>query len=556
MSINQHTFFLQSGGEHLACTALLPARIKGAVLMLMPFAEERKGALPFLLQSARALHAQDIASLIPDWRGSGDSSGTFESVNPEAYRTDFNSAFACLERLCGGAPVSVLGIRLSATFLLTVANPKIRHAVLVSPVTGDEFMRQLLQRRMVNDMVAYGRARESRTELTERFDRGESVDLDGYLFSAGWSRWAQTLTGKEPLCAPLPALIIPGGHTPATARALAESLEHAEIAELRFPPFWNTVGHVELDNLVDCITARIGKDAECSGAAPSEPRLHPAAELIEVAVESRDGAGAATIRCVLDTPEGAPGAGILFLHGWSGDRTGPHRIFVQMARRLTQAGFLSLRPDFRGRGLSDGAHAEGTIASMAQDAASALAELKRRLPDGAPLCVAAICSGCKVAITLAADHPEIARLLLLSAESMGSLRSAKTDANKTKTALRTYLKKLTRPETWKKIITGRVQTGMVTKALVRHESRTRDEAADEDRTLRAFRAFRNPVHFVFGGSDPDAPGSQAAYREYCEKHGIPHSLHLIPHASHSFYSVEWTQEVLQRSLEFLTQAGR
>ena len=619
MSNNQQSFYLKSGDEHIACTAVIPEKISGAVLMLLPFVEERKGSLPLLLQIARKLYRNNVASLIFDWRGSGDSSGEFENIDPADFNTDIKTALTWLKKNTGEVPITALGIRLSASFLLQLNNPDVENLVLISPASGDEFIRQLLQRRMVNDMVAYGKAIESRASLLEKLKSGKSVDLDGYIFSASFYSWTEKITipnsqhgtsniqgenadirdtgyeigdnkserptsvsakastdkSNKTNChssslttchSPLATLLIPGGHSPKTAKKIADKLDNVEMAELRFPPFWNTVGHVDLCELIESVSSwicqthtahrevrppiyDIDRSEAREGETPFEPLTISDMQLADIT------AADSTIRSAIDSPWSTPKAGILFLPGWSGDRSGPHRIFVQLARKLVQEGYLCMRPDFRGRGLSDGKHEEASIASMAEDADAALAELKRQLPDSAPVYIAAICSGCKVAITLAADHPEIAKMLLLSAESMGSLRSEKTDSNKTKKALKTYLKKLTQPETWKKIVTGKVQTKMVTKALVKHETRSDDEATTEDQTLKKFQVFTNPIHFVFGGSDPDAPGSMASYKTYCENHSIPHSMHLVPNAGHSYYSEKWTDEVLETGIDFLTRTN-
>ena len=591
MSINQHSFYLKSGEEHLACTALVPEQASGAVLMLPPFVEERKGAIPFMLSVARSLYSLNTASLIFDWRGSGDSTGQFESIKPDDFSTDFETVLKWLKQNPGDIPITALGIRLSATFLLHFNHPDIKQLVLVSPTSGNEFIRQLLQRRMVNDMVAYGKAIESRSSLLGKLKSGESVDLDGYIFTSQFYKYILKNTGirdsgygiqdnkfEHPtsnIQHPTSnqdnphTLLIPGGHDRKTAKEIAETLNNVEATELRFPPFWNTVGHVDLSEVVDCVTEWICEKGavqvadNCCSRGQQTPEVEltlsetaencnveidasmPSMRLIDI--PSAD----SIIRAALNSPKGTPKAGVLFLAGWSGDRTGPHRIFVQFARKFTDEGYLCLRPDFRGRGLSDGNHTDASISSMADDADVALSELKQQLPDDVPVYIAAICSGCKVAITLASKHPEIQKMLLLSAESMGSLRSEKTDSNKTKNALMTYVKKLTQPETWKKILTGKVQTKMVTKALVKHETRSDDEAIAEDVTLKEFENFSNPVHFVFGGSDPDAPGSMNAYDDFCKKHGIPHSMHLVPNAGHSYYSVKWTKEVFESGLGFL-----
>jgi len=556
---NQHSFYLPSGDEHLACTALVPTCVKGAVIMLLPFSEERKGTLPLLLELARDLNSNSIASLIFDWRGTGDSSGELTSVDPEDFTSDFSTALAWLQNTLPQIPITAVGVRLSAALLPELAqkHPEIDRVVMLSPCSGSEFTRQLLQRRMVNDMVAYGKARESRAALLKQLQSGNSVDLDGYTFTANMYSWVNTIRLEAPASEnsdSIPrlsqALIIPGGHSRKTIEAATSIISSAKISDLRFPPFWNTVGHIDLSDLIRTTADWINRGFTTSSIRTAQPRTNPATTRTElISITNLD----STIRAVIKKPDREPKGGILFLPGWSGDRTGPHRMFTQLASKLVDAGYLTLRPDFRGRGLSDGKHAKASIASMAEDAATALASLKLRVPEGSPLYVVAICSGCKVAITLTADHPQIAKLLLFSAESMGHLRSSKTDSNKTQKALYIYLKKMTQLDTWKKILTGRVQTRMVTKALIKHESRSEYEAKSEDEILKRFGAYRNPMRFVFGGSDPDAPGSMRSYKSYCNKHSIPHSLHLIPHAGHSYYSSEWTADAFETSINFLVK---
>ncbi len=107
------------------------------------------------------------------------------------------------------------------------------------------------------------------------------------------------------------------------------------------------------------------------------------------------------------------------------------------------------------------------------------------------------------------------------------------------------------PETWKKILSGKVQTGLVTQALVKQETRSAAEAEWENGVLKQFQTFRHPVCFVFGGSDPDAPGSRGTYARYCRKNGIPNEVYTVAHAGHSYYSEGWTQELCDVSRKFL-----
>ena len=68
---------------------------------------------------------------------------------------------------------------------------------------------------------------------------------------------------------------------------------------------------------------------------------------------------------VLHLPETRVGeTGVVFLHGWSGCRLGPHRMFVTCARRLCATGVPCLRFDFGGRGDSEGEWDTADIAQM------------------------------------------------------------------------------------------------------------------------------------------------------------------------------------------------
>lgn len=546
----QHSFFLSAGGRALAATCFLPDQVAGAVLLVPPFVEERKGALPVLVQTARALAAKNVASLLFDFSGCGDSQGAFETTPSEALEADCEAALAWLALTFPSLPRAALGVRTGALLAshLAARNPDLFALVQWSPVTGSDLIRQLLQRRMVNDMVAYGKAQESRAALEARLRSGEAVDLDGYPVSGSFYAWAQTLT-PQPVT--LPVLIVSGGHDEKTAAACAALASAATRTELRYPPFWNTVGHVDLTALIAETVCWLGKHfADATSAPAACPTLRVAAPFGEFVSL----AAAPVVRGFFDTPAAAPRGGLLFLHGWSGDRTGPHRLFTRFARQMAERGFLCVRPDFIGRGLSDGEASEASIRRMTENAQAALDALRQRLPPGTPVAVTAICSGCKVAIALTSKNQDIEKLLLWSPESMGSLRSSATGLRKTVSALTTYARKLIRPETWKKIFSGKVQAGLVTQALVKHETRSVEEAAWEDGVLKVFRAYRNPVLLVFGGSDPDAPGSSRAYAEYCRKNGVPHTSHTIAHAGHSYYGEAWTSELFDLSSRFLDQS--
>lgn len=527
---------------------MLPETAAGGALLIQPFVEERKGTLPVFVQTARALAAEGIAALLFDFSGCGDSEGDFAATAPASFESECAAALDWLAGVCPGLPRFVIGARTGALLAarLAAARGDVAAIALWSPVNGADFIRQLLQRRMVNDMVAYGKARESRAALEEHWRNGQAVDLDGYAVTGAFYTWLQEL---RPQPVGVPALALSGGHDAKTLSACCNGTS-ATIPELRYPPFWNTVGHVDTRALTGTTVAWLAARLPDRQSAPCRLPLLAAATMNAELADL--GGTEKQLSASWDLPAAPARGGVLFLHGWSGDRTGPHRLFTRCARLLAQKGFLCLRPDFIGRGFSGGDSNDASIALMAANAQTALDALRQRLPPGAPLAVIGICSGCKVALTLAARNQDLAKLLLWSAESMGSLRSPVTGLRKTLNTLNTYMRKLLKPETWRKLVTGRVQTGMVAKALVSQEKRSAAEAVQEDAALKLFRDFRNPVCFIFGGSDPDAAGSRSAYERYCRANKIPHSSQVIPHAGHSFYSEQWTRELLEASIPFMS----
>jgi dienelactone hydrolase len=80
-----------------------------------------------------------------------------------------------------------------------------------------------------------------------------------------------------------------------------------------------------------------------------------------------------TLRGMLHCPAGDSRApAVVLLHGFTGYHIEDHRLFVQMARRLVDAGFAVLRFDFYGSGDSDGDFEECTVLTEVADAVAGL----------------------------------------------------------------------------------------------------------------------------------------------------------------------------------------
>jgi uncharacterized protein len=73
-----------------------------------------------------------------------------------------------------------------------------------------------------------------------------------------------------------------------------------------------------------------------------------------------------------DTREANPPPGVVFFHGFAGDRMESHWLFVKCSRALERAGIASLRFDFFGSGESEGEFHEASVESEIADAEDAV----------------------------------------------------------------------------------------------------------------------------------------------------------------------------------------
>jgi hypothetical protein len=225
-------------------------------------------------------------------------------------------------------------------------------------------------------------------------------------------------------------------------------------------------------------------------------------------------------------------------------------MFVKTARRLAKQGYNCLRFDFGGRGESDLVPGGATIKTMISDVASAKGFLTTQ--GGMQKTVLlGICSGGKVAIAAAADNSDVDGLVLWSAEALGDLRSRSTDRYKSLYNLKQYSKKLLSWKTWRKLLSGGVNTQLVGKALLQHEAPSEEERKEETEILKRFESYQGKMLFVYGSNDPDTRLAAEAYGTFAARAQMRKEFHEIEGANHSFYGLHWEREVMDITEEWL-----
>ncbi|MFW6108412.1 MAG: alpha/beta fold hydrolase [bacterium] len=257
---------------------------------------------------------------------------------------------------------------------------------------------------------------------------------------------------------------------------------------------------------------------------------------------------------ILHEPEGdARGTGVVFLHGWAGYRGGPHRMFVEAARRLCEAGYHALRFDLRGRGDSTGDVAATDLDGMIEDARAARRFLLTQ--DGVERsCWLGICSGGNVALGAASLDHDVDGLILWSTPLFAPYKKASQEVARRGIFFVEYARKLFRRETWVKLLRGRIRFGLIGRVLLGRRKPSGGERDPKDSrrdVMEALRGYGGRALFVYGSKDDEAVGAPAFYRQFCADQGIPAAFHTVEGANHSYYSVAWTEEVIAHTIAWL-----
>ena len=267
-----------------------------------------------------------------------------------------------------------------------------------------------------------------------------------------------------------------------------------------------------------------------------------------------------TVYGVLHLPNaGTARCGAVFLHGWSGNRCGPHDMLVKAARAYCEAGIPSLRFDFRGRGESHAEMMRCNLETMIADTQVACEKLRDEA-GVEDIALVGICSGGEVAIGAGCLCASVTAMALWSVPMVAADRTA-SRRRKQLAMLGEYGKKLFRLSTWQKAFSGQLNVDLIKRALSGQggagetpaQARDAEDAPPEPNIpwRERFDAFRGRLLFVYGTNDPTTPESVAHYRGMSEAAGIPADFHLVEGANHAYYSLAWEREVIDVTLDWL-----
>ncbi len=238
---------------------------------------------------------------------------------------------------------------------------------------------------------------------------------------------------------------------------------------------------------------------------------------------------------MLHLPEGdGPHPGVMILHGFTGHRIEPHRLFVKLARRLAAEGLAAFRFDFRGSGESEGEFADATVLGEVSDALAGLEWLAARPEiDASRLGVLGLSLGGCVAALTAGRRPDRLQALVLWAAVAHPQRLAERQ------------RELPPEQQPLRVENGYDLGGNVVGDALLAE-------LPQLRPLEEIARYTGPALIVHGTEDAIVPPSDADAYEAAL--GNRARKHWIAGADHTFNRVAWEQEAIAVSVTFLRDA--
>lgn len=148
-----------------------------------PFGEEKLWAHRVYVSLARDLARKGHPVLRFDYRGNGDSGGTFSQTSMTSNLDDIDTAIEALRQRVAADTVGLFGLRLGATAAALAAERRadVSRIVLWQPVVdGGRYMQELLRINLSTQLAVFGAVTKDREALVAMMQEGHTVNVDGY----------------------------------------------------------------------------------------------------------------------------------------------------------------------------------------------------------------------------------------------------------------------------------------------------------------------------------------------------------------------------------------
>jgi pimeloyl-ACP methyl ester carboxylesterase len=264
------------------------------------------------------------------------------------------------------------------------------------------------------------------------------------------------------------------------------------------------------------------------------------------------------------------GVALLFASSGVQNRSGPHRMYVQAARRFSQLGLTSLRLDLPGVGDSVERKLGGDF--DLHDPASVVDAIEFLVAnhDVRRVVLVGLCAGARVAVKAAARHPKVDAVIAWSmpiisgavdmpVEEGGGAYMGRAMA---RAQLREWAPKLVNPAAWyrylrseKTVAEGwrmmqRALSGFLPEPLRQKSSRQTDFLS----SLDSYVASGRKMLCVYGGDDDTVRTEFGErYPEIVAHRSSSCDYLVVPNADHTYTRIAASEEVIARTSDWLAR---
>lgn len=154
-----------------------------AVLILHPFAEEKKSSQRSLVEIAKTLMEHGCYVLLFDLRGCGDSDGDFSEIGIEVWMQDIAVAAELLRQYSKITLLTLVGLRMGSYLALLYgsSNLGVNYTILIEAILDPiDYLKKVLRSKLIKELLTAGNIETNRNTLIEQLGNNITIDFDGY----------------------------------------------------------------------------------------------------------------------------------------------------------------------------------------------------------------------------------------------------------------------------------------------------------------------------------------------------------------------------------------
>jgi pimeloyl-ACP methyl ester carboxylesterase len=178
--------FLAVGGSQLYCVRHQCAKPRAIVVLAGPFFSERPFFYAPWVRWARYLAANGFEVVRFDYRGVGESTGSFQSMNFQTWAGDIQAVSDWIQAHLPSVPLVLHGLGLGGLLAANRFDQGLANALLLwsAPTSGEDVLREGLMRRLSIEYIMQPNGqRKSYEDYVSELKAGGVLQVEGYPWS-------------------------------------------------------------------------------------------------------------------------------------------------------------------------------------------------------------------------------------------------------------------------------------------------------------------------------------------------------------------------------------